>query len=285
MSNVLRLRSVLPISGLTNGVGLLDSTVNYTRPMQFNPPEGHKINLQVCSVTISDRIPNVFNASPHYQFDNRLLRVHTDNPGSTMDITLTRGLYSTAEQIGDAINQAIIDAHPTWFDDVNDPAISIDTNFVTDTIVITLDSTKLGPGHNTITLDISKATTNTDIADTLGFSQATAVMTSVAGRKSIFASNQTPKMDTQGTQCDVHCSIVSKSRFNDRDTDVLASIPFAGKNSSSDNIWPAGGQLSPVMVYDGSHMINDVKFYVQTVDERPMLFMSGQLYIVIAFSY
>jgi len=158
-------------------------------------------------------------------------------------------------------------------------------NAVTDTVLITIDTTKLAAPHTSLTLDFRKTSTGTDLATTLGFSQGSALLVGPPGVVTVFASNQEVKMDTQGTTCDLQCSLISMRRRNNDFVRTLAIIPFAGKSTISDNVWPPAGQISPMLVYEGSKSIKYLKVEVKTMDGRPMLFMSGAVHVIMSFSY
>jgi hypothetical protein len=285
MSNILEFRKTLAASDLTaSGVGLLDGLTGLVTPLQL--PERRESQLQVCAITISDRIPNFFNAAPYYEWNNTLLRVHTNQPGTNRDIQLTRGLYITPEDVADAINAAITaDVTANWWTVPTAPGLTITSNPITDQVVVTIDSTKLKAPHTIFTLDLRKSTTGTDIATTLGFTQGMALMTGLAGTSITFTSNQEVTMDTQGTACDIQSTLISTRRRNDVYVRTLAIIPFAGKLTPSDNTWPPAGQVSPTLIYDGNKRVDKVKIEIKTSAGRPMLFMSGAIHVIIAFLY
>lgn len=282
MSNIVEFRRDLADQDLgATGVAPLDGYQLLAKPLEL--PVGKVARMQVCAITLSDSIPNVYDARPYYQFNNTRLAVRTNVAGSQFTVNLTRGRYATVDQIAAAINQAIVDTHPAWYTNPNQPALSIDANVVINAVVVTIDSTKLAAPHTQLTLDLSRATTYTDIADTLGFSQATSVMTSAPGVISRWSSNQIVKMDTQGTTCDVQCSLISSRRRNNLWVKTLALVPFAGKQTISDNVWPSAGQISPVIVYDGERVMNQISISIKTMTGYPMLFMDGAIHVIISF--
>lgn len=283
MSNIIEFyRRITPSDIPASGVTTLDGDTSLGTPLQL--PMSSIPKLQVCAITISDRIPNVFNGYPYYEFNNTLLRVWTNVPGSQFDISLERGLYNTVDQVADAINAAIV-AHGPWYTSPLQPALDMVANAVTDTVLITIDTTKLAAPHTSLTLDFRKTSTGTDLATTLGFSQGSALLVGPPGVVTVFASNQEVKMDTQGTTCDLQCSLISMRRRNNDFVRTLAIIPFAGKSTISDNVWPPAGQISPMLVYEGSKSIKYLKVEVKTMDGRPMLFMSGAVHVIMSFSY
>jgi len=242
--------------------------------------------MQVCAITMSDRIPNIMNANPFYDWNNTLVRVYTNQAGTTRDIALPRGLYITPDIIGDAINAAITaDLTANWWTDPTDPGLIIEANQVTDQVNISINSTKLKAPHTIFNIDFRKSTTGTDLATTLGFSQGTALMTGVAGTTVLYTSNQEVRMDQQGTVVDVRSGLISNRRRNGEYVRTLAIIPFAGKLTASENVWPPAGQISPELVYEGSRTITGIQVEVKTSTGLPMLFMSGGIHIIIAFLY
>jgi len=276
MSNIIEFRNTLDIPSLA--VGSLDGKTIIAPPTQL--PTSGIIKMQVCGITLSDRIPNIFDANPYYAFNNTLLSISTAS-GFTSNIQLPRGLYPTVDVIAQAINSAV---EFLWISTAN-PGIIIDGNIITDVATITLDPTKMKPIYGaTFTLDLRKTTTGTDLATTLGFAQANALLISgVAATK--FYSTLEVLMDTQGSLCDIQCSLISVRKRNATQVRTLALISFAGKNSPSDNVWPNAGQVSPIMIYEGSRTINYLNFEVKTMTGLPMLFMGGSIHVVVAFLY
>jgi hypothetical protein len=92
-------------------------------------------------------------------------------------------------------------------------------------------------------------------------------------------------MDAQGVICDVGSSLLPSRRRNNEMVRTLAVVPFAGKTTISDIIWPNGGQLSPEVIYQGIRTIQTISFYFRTGDGRPMLFLYGGVHIVIALTF
>lgn len=284
MSNIVEFRKDISDVDLTStGVAPLNGEQVFAKPVEL--PMNGAARMQVCAITLSDSIPNIFNAAPYYNWNNTRLAVHTNVAGSTFFIQLTRGRYATVDQVAAAINQAIIDTHPTWYVNPLQPALAMDANVIINSVIISIDSTKMAAPHTTLTLDLSKATTGTDLATTLGFSQATSVMTSAPGVTSRWTSDQIVRMDTQGTTCDVQCSLISSRRRNGTWVKTLALIPFAGKQTISDNVWPPAGQVSPIMIYDGGRVIPQINIEIKTMSGWPMLFMDGAIHVVLSFLY
>jgi len=282
MSNIIEFRSELDPDTTPHGVGLLDGSTNLDPLLQL-PPNGIS-KMQVNAISISDRIPNFFNASPYYSFDNTIFRISTNTAGP-YDVVIPRGLYNTVDQVAAAINNAInINLH--WWNVSTDPGLIFVANTISDRVIIDIDSTKLNPLYgNSFRLDMRKSTCGTDVAQTLGFSQSTAYLVGVAGNTTTFTSNQYVRMDTQGTTCDIQSSLISQRKRNDKQVRTLALVPFAGKNTTSDNVWPSSGQISPILVYEGSRTIKYLTMEVKTLNGVPMLFMGGALHVVISFIY
>lgn len=272
MANIIEVRNTV------HAFGLLDTQTFMSSPLQL-PINNAPIKMQVCSLTLSDRIPNVFDANPTYQFNNRLLRAQT-NIHPWVTISIPTGLYPDAASIGTAISAAL--GTLGWWTNDLDPGVVLETNTITDVVTVNIISTKLAPAHgNVLSLDFRKVSSGTDLATTLGFSQAAALM-SGTGK---YHSNQEVILDTQGSTCDVQCSLVTSRRRNDTFVKTIALVTYAGKTTQSDNIWPLGGQISPIMVYDGSRNIKGVEVLLKTLDGRPMFFMSGSIHLVVSFIY
>lgn len=283
MSNIVEFRKVLSASDLTNGIAVLDGETAVNPVMQL--PNNNQSKMQVCAITISDRIPNVYNAYPLYDFDNTTLIVSFWN-GAWNDITvaLPRGLYPNTDSIQAAIGSAL---KTYWIGlDPANTGIIIETNTVTDQIIITLDDSKLNPLllFTKFRVDMSRNVAKTDMGSTLGFSDASFPLDSSIVSP-VFTCDLIPKMDTQGTTCDVQCSLVSLRRRNNEQVRTLALVPFAGKNTLSDNIWPSSGLVSPVMVYEGTKSVSYMRINIRTLEGRPMLFMGGSVHVVVSFIY
>jgi len=290
MSNLIQYQGELDVSTFTaTGVSPLDGRTDFLSPLVLSAELKPYPKMQVCSVAISDRIPNIYDARPYYDFNNTLLQVYTNNAGSLTTIQLERGLYIQPSDIADAINATINGLiGGSWWTNPLDPGISIVANPVIDRIVITLDSTKLKLPHTNVFLDLSKASTGTDLATTLGFSQAISVIGAgllPLNPIEVVASNQNVIMESQGTECVIQSSVMSSRRTNNTYARTLAIVPFAGKLTTSENIWPSAGLVSPKVTYEGPRSISSFDVQVRTSDGRPMLFMSGRIAIVIAFGY
>jgi hypothetical protein len=273
MANIVEVRNTI------HSFGVLDANTIMSSPLQL-PINNAPLKMQVCSLTLSDRIPNVFDANPYYAFNNMLCRVSTNlQPWQTIQIPM--GLYPDPTTIGLAISSAI-GTTLGWWTSNTDPGLFFEVNTITDIVTINIVSSKLKPAiGNQFTLDLRKVSTNTDLATTLGFSQATALMVGTGK----YYSNQEVDMDTQGTTCDVQCSLVTSRRRNDTFVKTIALVVYAGKTSVSDNVWPLGGQISPIMVYDGNRNVKSVELLLKTLSGRPMFFMSGSVHLVISFIY
>jgi len=293
MANIIEVRKTI------DSFGTLDKSVTFSSPLQL--PQYGTLKMQVCSVTLSDRIPNIFNASPYYSFNNATLLVAT-NIEPWQRINLQTGLYQTADTIAAAINNAMgllpVTAGGTgWWINNADPGVTFSPNSIIDKMVANLDASKLKPAAgnrfyidltlNGVIRPVINEKAGTSLGWTLGYSDANAVWSSNVSPSptSLWTSDMQVHMDVQGTSCDIHCSLVSTRRRNDTFVQTIALIPFAGKNTISDNVWPSGGQISPVLVYDGLRNIPSVVIEPRTLDNKPMLFMSGTIHIIISFIY
>lgn len=280
MSNILEITHEIKESDFSEGgVATIRGIVSLASPL--NVPGNGRSLMQVCAVTLSDRIPNVFNAAPYYKFDNTIVRLQTDSSG-IHNVVLPRGLYATVEQVALGINAAV---PAGWYLDPADPALTIVTNSITDKIVATIDSTKLAAPHTWMLCDVRKVTTDTDIGYTLGFSETAGIWQGIAGTSVTFTSDRLAHMDAQGTTCDLQSSLVKSRKRNNDSVETLALISFAGKNTLSDNIWPSGAQVSPDMVYGGSSTIDVVTYDVRTTAGLPMLFMGGRMSFTVSFKF
>jgi hypothetical protein len=262
--------------------GVLDTKFNMSQPLQL-PASTGPIKLQVCSITMSDRIPNIFDAGSKYAWNNTLCRVRTHDH-NWVTIQLPTGLYPDAESIALAINN-VIGVQLDWYHDQHDPGIIFSTNTITDTISITVDSGKLKAGDSTLTLDFTKSSTGTDLAITLGFSEVTASISAPGVTSVTVSSNQYVRMDTQGTSADIWCNLVANRRRNNVFTRSIAEIIFAGKTTASENVYPTSGMVSPLLVYDGPRTVKEVNVQIKTLDGNPMIFMGGRLFMSIMFLY
>lgn len=268
MSNTIKLHDYL------SDTGVFDKTIYFTSPIQFPPGE---IKIRVSRVQISDRIPNIFDGRPFGQsFNNTLLRVG-NNVDGWVTIQLETGLYMYAAMIEAAINAAINSLG--WWADDKIPGFELMVNTVIDRFVIKIDSTKLSPLHGTqFWFDLAEATTNSKLYYTLGFKFN--FTTLVDGT---FTSPILPMMETQGTVCVVCCSLMPPRLVNTIFVPYVADVDFAGKTSSSDNVWPQGNVGNDMIIYTGQRSITQAQFYVLTDEGRPMVFMNGRLNIELLF--
>lgn len=302
MTNLIQIRKSITDADINdNNLAKLDTTVQFNPSITF--PNNATMLMQVTGITISDRIPNIFNALPYYDFDNTRMRVifgmRSDGADAIqVDITLDRGLYMNVDSITAAITEAIYanNAAILWglahggdvYRDKTDPGLAIMANEIVDKVIIKIDSAKLNPAVGLFRFQFGRANCVSDMAYTLGFSEdrsqvewtnAPPLVASVTSY-----SNRLVKMDTQGTACDIQCSLAPPRKRNNDTAETLAIVHFAGKMSRSDNIWPSGGQMTPPIIYTGPSSIRDVKINVYTMEGRPMLFMGGSMLIDIMFT-
>jgi hypothetical protein len=278
MANIIEYRRILQASDLNaNGVSPLDGEIVLGLPLVI--PAGTNPKIQVSSISISDRIPNIFNGNPYVKWDNTKCRVATNDEAHIINLPL--GLYSDVTQIADAINNALY-TQTTMVADPAYPIVSIVANPVTDKIIISIDGTAVKLPHVGFTLDISKTTGNTDLGVMLGFSEPNCVMFNVGVKRS-WASDIPARVDVQGTECDVQSSLISLRRRNNDLVKSLAIVSFAGKTTASPNVWPTSGIISPIIVYEGPKYISSASFSVKTSSGNTLLFMSGEVRIVVVF--
>lgn len=275
MSNYIYLQNSL---NLDHGVGTLDFEVAFRSPKVFE--RSRQVTAQIVSLTLSDRIPNIFNATAITGYSNDIIRVNT-NIMAPIFFTLPRGLYGNVETIADAIlyGMKFLD----WWSNPDDPGFAMYANTITDTVVITLDSTKLKPAvGNQLTVDISRATTKAGLGETLGFSDAIAHMVSPVSGKIEFNSDIQVRLDTQGTKAYISVDFLSGASLNGITTDIICVVGFEGKNTISDNVWPPGGVVSPNIPYTGDE-IRSARVKIRTEDKKKMVFMNGSIFIWIKF--
>lgn len=277
MANIIEFENSLQ---LPFGVGMLDGSMQLSIPLDFQT--WGTVNMQVDGISLSDQIPNIYDAYPTYRWNNTIIQVSTNTLAPVL-IQLPRGLYGTVDVIAAKINNAI-NTNLHWWATPTDPGLSIIADTVTSQIIVMIDSTKLNPLYGTsFRMNIQYAVCGTDMAYTLGFTQGAANFIGVAGTTVSFVCDDEPMLDTQGDVCDVICSLVHHRSRNNKEVKTLARVSFAGKNTLSNNIWPPGGQLSPMMVYSGPRVVKEISFRIQTRDGYPMLFMNGYINVVIAF--
>lgn len=280
MSNIIELYGALTPATLgPHGVAPLDTGANMASVLQI--PSGPQPKMQVDWITLNAFLPNVFNADPYFRFNNTLLRAFTNLPG-TIDILLPTGRYTQVSDFADAINSAII-AHTGWYLNPANPAVSMSLNPVTGLNTVTIDTSRLAAGLVNLTLDIRRTTTGTDLADTLGFSQGTAFLSAVGPLgPHYFYGNQATELNSQGTLCDLQSTVVSTRRRNNTLVKTLAVFYM---HPNGDTVWPDGGQVSPMVVYEGSKSISFVKMELKAITGNPLLFMSGSVNMAVSFTY
>lgn len=282
MSNIIEFEKDFDFAHASNGVGLLDGNVDLQMAKDLPMKD---VILQVNAITMSDLIPNVYNAYPIYNWDNTKCVVST-NIVAPVTINLRPGLYGSGEMIANEINKAIYD-NLDWWQTSFDPGLQIISDVVHYKIIIVTSGAKLKPIYgNTFNIDFRFSTSGTDLALTLGLSQANAYIPGNPGiPEKVVESDQEPWLDTQGTVADVVCNLVSCRRRNNTRPRTLARIIFAGKNTISDNIWPPAGQVSPYIPYEGNKRINQISVSIKARDGYPMFFLGGYIHVSIGFYY
>lgn len=254
--------------------GVMDKTITLEQPLIF--PRVVRMSLQTTAVEISDLIPNIFNGRPYgLSFDNTRLRVGTDTQPMTT-VQLTMGRYNTA-QISAAVNAVV--AGLGWWADPADPGLTISGNEVIQKIVFVIDSTKLNPVYGTqFMVDLAEATTSSTLYHTLGFTSTTSFL--VDG---VYGSVNFPLMETQGTACYIESDLAEPRRIGSTMRRILAQVPFAGKTSFSNTVWPVGAQISAPMNYIGEQTLTSFSVRVRTRKGAPMVFMGGDMTVDIQF--
>jgi hypothetical protein len=240
-------------------------------------PRVGQLRLQCASVEISDLIPNIFNGNPYgVPFDNTRLRIGNDVDGY-VTIQLEMGRYN-ASQIAAAVNA--VAASLGWWTSSTDPGLLISGNDIIQKHVITINSTKLAALHGTqFYFDLSAATTGgSQLWYSLGYTSTTSLVAD-----GVYESPNLPQMETQGTACVIECDLAEMRRYSTGFKKVLAEVPFAGKTTFSNSVWPQGAQISPDMIYVGPRTFNLVTIHVKTRASVPMLFMGGIMSISIRF--
>lgn len=256
--------------------GLLDKMVRLEQPLSLNT--GRELHIQCTSVEISDLIPNIFNGYPYgVNFDNTRLRIGNDVDG-WVTVQLDMGRYS-AEHISAAVN-ALANSLG-WWTLSTDPGFALTGNPIIQKHVISIDSTKLAAGHGTqFMVDLSTATTGGSMLYySLGYTSTTLINTD-----GLFPSPNLPVMETQGTACIIETELIEARRYGTEIRRVLAEVPFAGKTSFSNSVWPQGAQISPEMIYTGPRQINMFFVGVRTRDNKPMIFMGGIMSLTLRFT-
>jgi hypothetical protein len=286
MANVLELTNKLQwpngYDG-TTGIQKLDFTRVLSSPILL--PNTTLPKMQVCCVQVSDRIPNIYDATGYYSWNNTPLIVGLLPVGTYLTIHLPRGMYYNVEQIAAAINSAI-NNNPlgsTWYADSNQPALTITTNTISDKVYIGIDQRKMANPAWRLSLDISKAGAGTDLATTLGFGQTTTVFCPGAGLSGLYESDLEVKMDTQGVAMDIKFNEGAERNRDGRISRTVAVIPFAGHTDVADITWPSQGQVSPIIIFSGNRTVKTATIEIKTMDGRPMLFMDGGIFLQVAF--
>jgi len=243
----------------TTGVAPLDGNVVLSDSLNLNPSK--RLMIKPTSCQMSTRIPNIYS---YGTFNNRVLRVKRNIIDAWHTITLDPGVYLTVDQIEAAITSVL--AHMGWLFVPTQSAIQIQANTVTDQVYIDLDSTKLSLGGTQICLDLSQS----DIATTLGFPVATTLIAD--GR---YSSSKTVKMDSQGTFCDVVCSLSNARVINGQTKKILFSVPLTTMTGLTEYIYPTLGSPTPNIQYTGSHYIGNFAIEFKTYENIPMVWLPG----------
>lgn len=240
----------------TLNVGPLDGIVILADNLNLNPSK--RCYIKPISCQMSTRIPNIFS---YNTFNNRIIRVKRNIADAWTTINLTPGIYLTVSQITAAITSVIA----SWYTNPLDPAININSNSTTDQVYIILDSTKLAAGTQ-ICIDLSQS----QIAYTLGFPAATTY-----AADGIYTSVNTVRMDTQGTYCDVVCSLSNSRIVNGQSKKILFSVPLTTMAGLTEYMYPVNGNNVPLIQYTGSNYIANYNIEFLTQDNNKMVWLSG----------
>lgn len=245
-------------STLGGGVSTLDGTDNLNCAIELSST--NRIFLKPLSAQISVLIPNIFS---YGAFNNRLLRVKTSVADPWTTITLTPGVYLSAAYI----EAAITDVLAASYTDPADPAIRLESNGITNQIFLIIDSTKLSAGTQAC-IDFTLG----NISTTIGF---IAVKTFIAD--GIYNSSAIPEFDTQGTICNVNCSISSSKIINGVATKCFMSIPLVLMTSAmTEYVFPGitNCELTP-FILQGQNRISSYDIYFTRTDGEKMVFLNG----------
>lgn len=256
--------------------GVMDKLFKLEQPLSLNT--GRELHIQTTSVEISDLIPNIYNGFPYgISFDNTRLRMG-NNVDGWVTVQLDMGRYS-AEHISAAVNT--LASSLGWWLDPEEPGFTLSGNPIIQKHVIVIDSTKLDPVHGTqFMIDLSLATTaGSMLYYSLGYTSTTVINTD-----GIFTSPNPPVMETQGTACIIESELVEARRYSGDLRRIIAEVPFAGKTTFSNSVWPMGAQISPEMIYVGPRTINMFSVNVRTRDNKPMIFMGGIMSVTLRFT-
>lgn len=261
-----------------SGPGVFNVTRGLTSPIILPTKSLRKeLYIRATQIEISDRIPNVFNGNAYgVSFDNTKLRVGT-NTEAYVTVELPMGLYLEASMLNAAINSAINNLG--WWTNPADPGFTIVGNSVTNKFIITIDSSKLNPLFGAqFKIDFQYTSTLSSFYQLIGFNSTSELIAD-----GTYESPVTPIMETQGTACIVELDLVQSRKFGLAERRVLAQVSFAGKESTSNSIWPQGGQLSPSLIYTGPRQITQYTIQVRTRAGALMVFMEGILSADIVF--
>lgn len=269
MSNSIVLRSSITT------IGTLEGNLVLRTPVKM--PSNGQVKIQCSSMQVSNRIPNIYNGAVlGLNFNNTMLRVGTDLQPYQL-IALDNGVYASGPIIMAAVNAAINTLG--WWMNPKDPGLSISLNDVIGKFVIVIDSSKLNPAFGSqFRFDLQEATTGSTLYKTLGFLSTTLLVAD-----GLYTSPNAPVMATQGTTAVVVSSLMPPRRYNEDYKALVADVAIAYSVIPNDLIWPPGGVISTVLIYSGPRTITQATFNVLTTDGAPMVFLSGQLIIELAF--
>lgn len=215
--------------------------------------------IKPISCQMSTRIPNIYS---YAHFANNVIRVKRNVADAWTTITLSAGVYNTTSEIQAAVTASIA----AWYIDPYQPALTIGSNTVTDQVYITLDSTKLALGGTQMCVDLSQSR----IAYTLGFPAATTYIAD-----GLYTSSQIVRLDTQGTFCDVVCSLTNARIINGQCKKILFSVPLTMMSGLTEFIYPINGNNVPLIQYTGSNYISNYSVEFKTQENTPMVWLPG----------
>lgn len=262
-------------------LGPLSGKVDYSPGLSL--PTNRNIFVRALSAQLTKQIPNIYS---YAQFDNTKLSVTNNASAGTPtwhQIDLPHGVYTLLE-LTLAITDAVgVYSGKNWYTNDAQPGILIEGNTSTGKVYIILDNSKTTgqTGRLGIRFDVGGT-----LYETLGYNpdyplqmiQTDTNDGSLPGY--IFKSTAAafpPKLDTQGTTCDVRTSLNPEMSYvNSTNTDIILSIPLTVSGDNADEyFYPYDGAISPFIQLRNSGAITGLDVKLLTNRGEEMIFLYG----------
>ena len=235
----------------------IDEHLYFDSDIQFY--RNSKKYLKISKIYLSADIPNVIEDL------NNQIKISKDGGSTWTTINLSSGVYSV-----DAVNEAVnYNIKSSWYTDETDYGIKISPNTVTNSVYITIDSTKFADIGAQGAVDLST------IKNLLGFSSTTVYTTD-----GVFICNSNPNFDWFGNYIDIHIKGLGvKTIKNGSISDKVASINLSTDTINNLYVYPNGTIPPKIPLPSLNKSINHLQFFFRGTRENKNIVLRGQVYV------